>query len=530
MRDTAQPASLPAAAEKQGRETPPPDPVLKELTSSSLGPTVEDAADVDAAYHWQQAAEEAARLRAAVLPVPALRARTGRALWRGLRWERISRFFLAFVMAVLLWFYVMGLENPAESAVFPNLPIEVRGLANDLDVRVALGTATVSVQAPQDVLGRIHAGDFQVYVDATGLAPGTHRVDVKIQHTNDFVQARVDPAQITLQVGLHGTKTLSVQPRPLGRPYAGYQLEPQTVDPRQVTVSGPQEQVDRVVSVVAEIDVEGKQTVQSGLVRPRALDAANQPISGLTFDPELVKITAPIQQQLDYKTLALHVQLDGEPASGFRVTDINIDPTSLTVQGSPELLGELNVLETAPVSLAGVTQTVNSQVEIRLPPGVVLSPNQPTTVKVRVAVEELTARLTQSVRIRTVGLGSGLEALLNPDRIEVRVSGPFDALQDIDPNSFSVTVDLTGQGPGTFDVELTAANVVSPVGTRVLDFTPQRVTVTITAPPSPTPLPAASPTPAASPSEPATVLPVAPVFPPPSVSVSPTPGRSPVAP
>jgi YbbR domain-containing protein len=519
MRDTAPPAQVPA--EKEGRGTAPSDPVLKELTSSSIGPTVEDAADVDAAHHWQQAAEEAARLRAAVSPVTALPARPVRALWQGIRRERVSRFLLAFIMAVLLWFYVMGLENPAEAAVYPNLPIEVRGLTTDLDVRATLGTATISVQAPQDVLARIHAGDFQVYVDATGLAPGTHRVDVHIQHSNDFIQARVDPAQVTLQLGLHGTRTLSVQPRPLGRPYAGYQLEPQSVDPRQVTVSGPQEQVDRVVSVVAEIDVEGKQTVQSGLVRPRALDAANQPVSGLTFDPEVVKITAPVQQQLDYKTLALHVPLDGEPASGFRVTDINIDPTTLTVQGSPELLEGLNVLETEPVSLAGVTQTVSSQVQVRLPQGVVLSPGQPEAVKVRVAVEELTTRLTQSVRIRTLGLGSNLEALLNPDRVEVRVSGSFDALQDIDPNSFSVTIDLTGQGPGTFDMELTAANVISPVGTRVIDFTPQRITVTIAAIPSPTPVPSATPLPD-TPSPAATPLIVAPLVPP-GFTVVPTP-------
>lgn len=532
MRDTVQPASLPAEAEKEGRGTPAADPVLKELTSSSLGPTVEDAADVDAAHHWRLAAEEAARLRTPALPVPALPGHPVRALWRRIRWERTSRFGLAFVMAVLLWFYVMGLENPAELAVYPNLPIEVRGLTTDLDVRTTLGTATLSVQAPQDVLGRIHAGDFQVYVDTTGLAPGTHRVNVQVQHATDFVQVRVDPPQITLQLGLHGTRTFSVQPRPLGRPYDGYQLEAQTVDPREVTVSGPKEQVDRVVMVVAEVDVEGKQTVQSGLVRPRALDAANQPISGLTFDPEFVKITAPIQQKLDYKTLAVHVSLDGEPASGFRVTDINVDPTTLTVQGSPELLAGLNVLDTAPVSLAGVTQSVSSLVTIRLPTGVVLSPNQPETIKVRVAVEELTTRMSQSVHIRTIGLGSGLEAALSPDRVEVRVSGAFDALQDIDPNNFSVTIDLTGQGPGTFEVELTAANVVSPNGTRVIDFTPQRVTVAITAQPSPTPQPSASATPTPGlPTPPVTPFVVAPSLPPGvPAPLAPTPTRAPATP
>ena len=88
-------------------------------------------------------------------------------------WERTSRFLLAFTMAVLLWFYVMGLENPAESAVFPNLPITVRGLTTDLDGRTTLGPATESVTAPKDVLGRTQAGDLRRPGDATGRAPGS---------------------------------------------------------------------------------------------------------------------------------------------------------------------------------------------------------------------------------------------------------------------------------------------------------------------------------------------------------------------
>jgi YbbR domain-containing protein len=234
-----------------------------------------------------------------------------------------------------------------------------------------------------------------------------------------------------------------------------------------------------------------------------------------------VRITVPIQQQLDYKTVALHVPLDGEPAPGFRVTDINLEPTTLIVQGSPALLAGLNVVETAHVSLAGITQTVGAVVSVTLPSGVTPSPNQPLLVNVRVEVEEITTRMSQSVRIRTIGLGAGLEALINPDRIEVRVSGPFDALQDVDPNGFSATIDLTGQGPGTFDVELTAANVVGPLGTRVIGFTPQHVTVTITTLPTPSPAPSPSPPDLASPV--ATPFSIAPLVPPGFAATAPIP-------
>src|SRR5262245_9335305 len=108
MSETAQSTSR--STEKEGRGAPTPDPVLKELTSSASGPVVEDAADVDAAQHWQEAARAAARARGVAPAAPARpRLRTLPAWLSGVRWERLTRLGLAFIMAVLLWIYVMGL-------------------------------------------------------------------------------------------------------------------------------------------------------------------------------------------------------------------------------------------------------------------------------------------------------------------------------------------------------------------------------------------------------------------------------------
>ena len=493
MSETIQ--SPPPASEKgkNGRDKPVTDPVLKELTSGASGPVVEDAADVDAAQHWQEAARAAAHERGVVAepgPPPA-RPRWPVALFKSVRWERVTRLVLAFLMAVLLWLYVMGLGNPAQPTVYPNLTITVRGLTNGLDVRNSLGTATLEVRAPADIMRSVNGRQFQVYVDVTGLGAGTHTLDVKVQHTSSqYMQVRADPPRLAVQLGLLGAATLPVRVRPLGRPGVGYQVETEQVDPPQVTITGPQEQIDRVDSVVAELSVDGKQGTQTGRVRPRALDVSDREVAGLTFDPEYVQAAVAVKLLVDYKTVAVHVPLTGDPASGHRIVDITVEPTTLIVQGALPQLEPVAVLETAPVNLEGLTQTLTSSVPVILPDGISLSPNQPMSITVKVAVEELTTRLTQSVKVRPLGLGTGLEAVVSPEQVAVRVSGPFEALQAISPESLQATVDLTNLTPGTYVLTPT---IGVPLGTQSVGVTPAAVVVTITAPGPPTPLPTSPP-------------------------------------
>jgi YbbR domain-containing protein len=518
MRETASAAQRRAATEKNGRGASPPDPVLKELTGAGSGPVVEDAADVDAAQHWRLAAEEAASLRGLVTALPVPVARTRRALpalLRGVRWERLTRLGLAFLMAVVLWLYVLGLENPSRPAVYPNLPLKTEGLASDLFVVNDPGEARLVIQAPQDVLAHTYSGDFTPYVDLTGLQPGTHDLDVQVHHPADVTQIQVEPSHVTVQLGLRGSRTSTVEVKPLGRPDLSYQIDAMQADPTQVTISGPKEQVDRVQSVVAEIAIEGTQNNQAGQVKPRALDAAGREVPDLTFDPPYVRATVVVKLLVNLKTLPVHAPLDGDPAPGFRVTDISVQPTTLIVQAQPAVLQDLNVLDTAPVSIAGITRTLNTSVTVSLPPGVTLSPNQISKVSVQVAVEEMTTRMTLSARVRTQGLGPGLEAVTSPDRIEVRVTGSFEALQAIDPNSLQAVIDLNTLGPGTYDF----TPLVPPPNssTKVVERTPSTVSVTITALATMTPVPSPSAPPSSSPSPLATIGTPSPVPPPPAL-------------
>ncbi len=403
-------------------------------------------------------------------------------LWPG--WERLSRLGLAFVLAALLWFYVLNLENPAGNTSFNRIPITTRGLGTNLSLATDLGTTLITAGAPADVLARLRAADFAATVDLSGRGPGTYLMPVTVVPPVGVTNTGAEPATVSVQIEEVAERTLPVQVRALGRPGLGYRIETQQVRPTQVVVRGRKDAVEQIDALVAEVDVEGKQGTQAGDVRPKVIDFAGREISGVDFNPQYVNVTIAIQQLLGYKTLPIRVPVEGAPAPGYRVTDIAIQPTTLTAYGLPGALEPLNFLETLPLSINGATQTVTRDISVTLTNSLTLyPPGTSNLINVRVVIEEISTKTSLSVLLERTGLARGLISVESPDRVDVTLSGPFDALQNLKPDSVRATLDLSSYGEGTHRITPT---ITLPPHTTIKGIVPDVVTVTISSLPTPT--------------------------------------------
>src|SRR5206468_7163293 len=142
----------------------------------------------------------------------------------------------------------------------------------------------------------------------------------------------------------------------------------------------------RATHVVVQVDVDGKASTQQGLKAPVALDANGQEVKGLAFDPPTVQVVVPIKLLLNYKAVPVRVPLLGQPAPGYGVSLIAIDPTNVAVCCSPNL-ETLQFLNTQPVAITGTTTSVITSTKLLLPAGVELYPGQPQQISVTVSVE-----------------------------------------------------------------------------------------------------------------------------------------------
>jgi YbbR domain-containing protein len=408
--------------------------------------------------------------------------------------ERVGRILLSMVLAILLWFYVASLENPTRSTRFADITIDVRGVSGQLKVVNTLPTVSAFVQAPQNVLSTLGRADIHPYVDLSGLTEGVHEVPVRAEVSGgrgNEVEVTLSPATVQVQIELQVSRIFPVTADVIGAPAFGYGMDPPQVSPGQVQLTGPKDAINRVAAVKVQVDVEGKASTQQGLKAPIAYDSSGVEIKGLVSAPQTVQVVVPLTLHLNYKVVTVRVPLVGQPATGYGVSQIVIDPTNITVCCSPTVLDALKFVEAKPVSITGTTTTVITTTELILPANVELYPGQPKTISVTVSVSAQQTSQQASVAIAIAGVTPGLSAVLSPNRLDVTLAGTLNQLQGLSPTDVRAVVNAQGRGPGTYSVK---PDVTVPQGVRIVSTSPDTLTLSLIAP-TPVPVPTETPSP-----------------------------------
>jgi YbbR domain-containing protein len=235
-------------------------------------------------------------------------------------------------------------------------------------------------------------------------------------------------------------------------PPLGFEVSEPTVSTPSVFVSGLQQRVDLVDSVVATVDVAGA-TVDVNLpvtLQPRTTTGAVA--SDVQLEPAIVDVLVPIAQAIFRREVAIAPRLVGQPSMGYRVLSVSVEPLTVAVVGSLEALENAGPASTELVLVSGIRSDLDNTVSAVPPLGLALEAE--TLVRVRVNVEAIIVQAVIDVPVEVSNVGDGLAASSQPDAVRVTLRGPAPVLAEIDDSSISVTVDAAGLEPGTFTVSV----------------------------------------------------------------------------
>lgn len=399
------------------------------------------------------------------------------------------RFALALSVAVVLWVSLTIAQNPEREDAYPtDIPIEIRGLAPPLVVANELGSVRVRIVAPEDSWRRLQASSFRATLDLSQLPPGLHQRDIAVECSDPDVRMQTwGPAKVSVRI--EETRTISVPVRvnfvgsvPFGFRVVGAPL----VSPGTVAVIGPASVVEKVTEAGVTVRMDELKSTVERTIKPEPRGVSGV-VGAVRVDPQSVSVTVEVEQIAGSKAVPVVAMVKGQPAPGFALAGVAVEPSTVQVVGDPALLEKLSTLTTQDVDVTGATADVSRAVPVVRPTGVSVVGEVPLAVRVRVA--PLPGQQARTVAVVPTGLMAGLTASIEPASVTVVVSGPQPVLLRLSGGDVVGQVDLTALGPGTFLMPFTAT---APDGVRVERTEPDRVAVVVavaTAAPTATPAP-----------------------------------------
>ncbi|MBQ7487209.1 MAG: hypothetical protein IJT77_06930, partial [Clostridia bacterium] len=242
-----------------------------------------------------------------------------------------------------------------------------------------------------------------------------------------------EPNTLTVNVERYITRRVPVVVELSGKVPAGYYLRSYKADPVSLSVSGPQSLVNSVSRVVVYLDqsiLTGERTSDrlSLAIELQQADGTQISSDKLTVTNQSV-ITSSLIVETELTPMK-SLQIDanafvtGTPAEGYRLEEIKLAETSLSVAAASEILDALTVITTdAPLDITGATETITGYVRIRRLTGI--ENTLPTEIGVTAVIEEET--LTREMRNLSIGIkGQTTEKVrLTPTRTNVEFTGPY---------------------------------------------------------------------------------------------------------
>ena len=383
---------------------------------------------------------------------------------------------LSLLISTGLWVFVTFKEDPEVTNVLSNIPIAVQQTPTTMIVQSETQAVQVQVSAPSAVWAQLKPDNFRAVVDASKVTPGAQEVPVRIISSDPRVRVdSIDPATIFLKVDPLRSKSVPVLVIPSGTVPIGYQESaPARVTPAVVTINGPQTVVDQVSSVTVNVSLDGVTKSIDQSFKPVPQGLADSDAARLTLNPAQVQVDVPVTQKLMYKTLPIQPVTSGNVALGYQEVGITVDPSTVTLVGDPQTLGQMTTVPTKPIDMSGVDGDRAYDAVLDLPGTVALDRSQ--SIVVRVLVSTLSGSKTMLVSPEVVNLAPNLNYQINPGAVNVTLTGPIPVLNRIQPGDVTATVDAAGITSGTQTINV---QVKSPDLLKLASVQPQKVTLTV---------------------------------------------------
>ncbi|HZB95586.1 MAG TPA: CdaR family protein [Herpetosiphonaceae bacterium] len=402
-----------------------------------------------------------------------------------------AQFGLGLLLALTLWTYVSFTTNP-NSTTSLVVPVKLIGPKPGLllvDSTTGLpesfsASTQLSFSGPQQEINKLTTSNVTASANLEDAKPGVNHVSIDVTKPRFARIVGQSPSELTLTLARELVRTVPVTVNVQGQVPFSFSAGPLTQGGHEASVRGPEDLVRGVVAAVGQVNLQGQISDISTTVALTPIDSRRSPVAGVTLTPAQVSVQVPITAQVQVQQVSVVPDLPGQPAPGYAVGSIDWQPKTVQVFTSGVITGTIH---TEKIDLTGLTGSITRTVGLERPANVITRPpGVRVTVHVAIIPIAVPSQLPLLVPVSPTGLGPGLTATAKPTAVQITLAGAFDRLNHFKSSEVTAMVDLTGLGPGTHTLPV---RITPPDGLQVVTSASEpRVSVTITALPTPSPM------------------------------------------
>lgn len=354
----------------------------------------------------------------------------------------------AFMIAILLWSFVMIEVNPEETREARNIKVTFTN-EHTLDRQSLIVMEPEEVTVNVKVTGkRSDMVDFspeliKASLDLSGYTEGQRKVpiNVKLDQLNDIKIASYEPKEVLFTFDKLITREKAVTLKTSGELEPGYIVGKLETKSQTVLLKGPRSWINEVSEVVATVKLDGRKEDDKVFAPIKLLDDQGDDVRGIGMEPSSIDIKVPI---LRTTKVPIELQIENQLPENYEITEVSINPSNIEIKGKKDIL-KLVTIQTKPVDINSLIEDTEMEVELNLPKGVELvNPNEKVIVSLK--IEESMIK-TFSYKLDEINIQNLNEELSIDEEdylkdIEIKLKGSREAMEELTKEDLHLSIDL----------------------------------------------------------------------------------------
>lgn len=364
---------------------------------------------------------------------------------------------ISLLSALVLWLYVMTVEDPVETRTFSDIPVTITNMSVLEERGLTIYPkeellADISIRANLSSLRPINRDNIYIYGRLDDPKEGKNVVYLQANLPERVNKYDIKPNVITLDLEKVVNEKRSISVDVEGEPKIN--IDNIETNKKTVDVSGPRTLVNKVTSIKATLDASDKYKDFSTKLKLVPVDANGDEVKGVKLDDNFVVATVKFLQE---KVVPVKLVFDDSVSNQSNLENYSINPKDITIEGKKEALDNINGINTKPITANDLKSNNSIDVALDIPKDVKIK-NNISSIKLNINKNITSEFLISKSDIEIVSKESetGKEVDLSkiPENIKITVSYS-DEIKDLSQKDIQLYIDMadTSQGEGKYPIK-----------------------------------------------------------------------------